>query len=61
MALNIARICRTCASGTVHSVNESTVNLRITAPLGFKRHFDTELLFSLYFHRLLYLLDLGAT
>ena len=39
----------------------STVNLRITAPLEFKRHFDTELLFSFYFKRLLYLLGLGAT
>ena len=34
---------------------------RITAPLKFKRHFGTELLFSLYFKRQLYLLGLGAT
>ena len=38
-----------------------TVNVRITAPLEFKRHFDTELVFSLYLKRLLYLLGLGAT
>ena len=38
----------------------STVNVRITAPLEFKRHFDTELVFSLYLKRLLYLLGLGA-
>ena len=43
-------LCRICG----------TVNLRITAPLEFKRHFETELSFSLYFKRLFYLLGLGG-
>ena len=35
-------------------VHVHTLKVGITAPLKFKRHFDTELLFSLYFKRQLY-------
>ena len=56
--------CVSAGTGTYISVAlyiMATVNLRITAPLEFRRHFETEFVFLLYFKRLLYLLGLGAT